>query len=212
MASALHKATVVKSERLVALSDDELPGLSDSYGPNADVLKNLSDHIQSSLDGVLLIDDLDRLISFSSGQVALETGSRILNVARRYPGRLIVICTGSRESFTRLDPGNRWLGQLNVRRIEFFALAEEALRQIFMNLLSNQGFELASDAERALRIQIKEIMHQGGDEFDNVYAIRRFVDSVLHNYGLRARQRSGLGSASKRVIVADDIRDAFSSV
>jgi hypothetical protein len=37
----------------------ELHGLGGSYGPSEDGLKAISDRIQASLDGTLLIDDLD---------------------------------------------------------------------------------------------------------------------------------------------------------
>jgi hypothetical protein len=106
------------------------------------------DRIQASLDGMLLIDDLDWLAG-ASGGAAAEVGNRLLAVARRYPGRLFVIGTGSAAAVSRLDPTNRWLGQLNVRRIDFPPLGTPALQEIFGRLLAEKGLRLAAGADSA---------------------------------------------------------------
>jgi hypothetical protein len=172
------------------------------------VLKAVGDRIQAALDGTLLIDDLDWLVAAAGGQAAVEVGNRLLAVARRYPGRLFVIGTGSAAAVGRLDPANRWLGQLNVRRIDFPALGTPALQNIFGRLLEEKGLRLAAGADRAVQIQIEERRAQGADEFDNAYAIRRLVDDVLYSHGLRMR-----GAPEQTPIVtADDVRNARSSL
>jgi len=212
MAASLRTAGIVKTDRIVPISEADLPGLSDSYGPSADVLKSISDRALGALDGVVLLDDLDRMISLASGGVALETGTRLLAVARAHPGRLFMIGTGSTEALARLDPTKRWLGQFNVRRVNFAPLDDDALKTIFLRLLGAQGCRLASDAERALAVRIREIRQEGGEEFDNAHAARRLVDNVLFNYGLRLRQHPVAAAAARGVIVADDVRAAYSSV
>lgn len=212
MADDLYKAKVIKSDRIVAISETELPGLGSSYGPTPEILRDLTALVQSALDGVLLIDDIDQMVSLASGQVAQETGSRVLDVARRFPGRLFVLCTGSAEALAALDPARRWLGQLNVRRIEFPTLDDDALRQIFLQSLSSQGFRTEPDAERAVALRLQEIRQEGGETFDNAYAVHRFVDAVLHNHGLRLRRQPAATMAEQRVIVAADVRNAFASV
>jgi energy-coupling factor transporter ATP-binding protein EcfA2 len=212
MADDLYQATVVKSDRIIILSETGLPGLGDSYGPSAEVLNDLTTLVQSALDGVLLIEDLDRLVSLAQGAVAQETGSRVLDVARRYPGRLFVLCTGSPEAFAALDPARRWLGQLNVRKIGFSALADSDLQAIFLQSLSSQGYGIEPEAERALALRLRELRQEGGEAFDNAHAARRLVDAVLHNHGLRLRLRPNSASADGRVIAATDVRNALVSV
>ena len=113
-------------------------------------------------------------------------------MARRYPGRLFVIGTGSAAAVSRLDPAIRWLGQLNVRRIDFPPLSTAALQDIFVRLLEEKGLPLAAGADRAVDIQIEERRAQGGEEFDNAHAIRRLVDDVLHSHGLRVHSAARL--------------------
>lgn len=212
MANDLYQAKIIKSDRIVTLSETGLPGLSDSYGQSAKVLNDLTALVQSALDGVLLIDDLDHIVSLVHGTIAQETGSRILDVARRYPGRLFVLCTGSMEAFTVLDPPRRWLGQLNVRKIGVSALADRDLQAIFLQFLSSQGYGIEPEAERSLALRLRELRQEGGDAFDNAHAARRLVDAVLHNHGLRLRQQPNTMGADGRIIAATDVRNAFVSV
>ena len=122
-----------------------------------------------------------------------------------------MIGTGSPEVAGRLDPGRRWIGQLNVRRVTFAALPDAALREIVLQVLGARGFRLAPDADPALTIRIRGLRQEGGDEFDNAHAVRRFADSVLHNHGLRLRQGAQANATARNTILAEDVRDAVSS-
>jgi hypothetical protein len=212
LAGKLHRAAARGSDRIVAISPTELHGLGASYGPSEDVLRGISDRIQAALDGTLLIDDLDWLAAGSGGQAAAEVGNRLLAVARRYPGRLFVIGTGSGGAISRLDPVNRWLGQLNVRRIDFPPLDTAALQNIFGRLLEERGLRLAPGADRAVQIQIEERRTQGGDEFDNAYAIRRLVDDVLHSHSLRMHGAPASPEQTPPIVTAEDVRNASPSL
>jgi ATPase family protein associated with various cellular activities (AAA)/AAA lid domain-containing protein len=211
LAAKLHRAGALPTDRIVMVSATATPGLSDSYGASAETLQSLAGRAQSSLDGVLLIEDLDWLTSLSSGQTATDVGIRLLDVARRYPGRLFIIASGSPAAAARLDPGKRWLGQLNVRRIDFADLGTDALRVIFTDLLEQQGLRLAPDAERALKVKLDERRQEGGEEFDNAYAVRRLVEDALHRRGLRIsgepQPRSG-----DDLVTAADVRDAVATI
>jgi hypothetical protein len=205
LASELRAAGALGTDRIVPIGPVETPGLGGAYGPSDAAMAGLSDQIQSAIDGALLIDDLDWL---AGGQAAAEVGSRLLAVARRYPRRLFVIGTGSRAAIGRLDPGNRWLGQFNVRRIDFPPLNAAALRDIFLRLLEQKDLSLAAGADRAVDIQIEERRVQAGEEFDNAHAIRRLVDDVLHSHGLRVHGDSTLPAEERRIVTADDVRNA----
>ena len=208
LASELGTAGALGTDRIVPIGPVETPGLGGAYGPSDAAMAGLSDQIQSAIDGALLIDDLDWLAGAPGGQAATEVGGRLLAVARRYPRRLFVIGTGSRAAIGRLDPGNRWLGQFNVRRIDFPPLNAAALRDIFLRLLQEKGLSLAAGADRAVDIQIEERRAQAGEEFDNAHAIRRLVDDVLHSHGLRVHGDSTLPAEERRIVTADDVRNA----
>ena len=212
MAETLHREKIVKTGNIVSISTNDIPGLADSYGPTPEVLKSLSDHALTALDGVLLLDDLDRLSSISSGSMMLEIGSRLLAVARNHPGRLFIIGTGSREAIARLDPTNRWRGQFNFRKIDFGPLNPEALEALFVRLLTEQGFQLAPDALLTVRVGVKAIQAKESENFDNAHAMRQFVDNVLHYHGFRLRQNPGPAVSSRTNISADDVREAYSSM
>jgi hypothetical protein len=211
LAAKLHRAGTLATDRIVMVSATATPGLSDSYGASAETLQSLAGRAQSSLDGVLLIEDLDWLTSLSSGQTATDVGIRLLDVARRYPGRLFIIASGSPAAAARLDPAKRWLGQLNIRRIDFADLNTDALRVIFGDLLEQQGLRLAPEAERALKIKLDERRQEGGEEFDNAYAVRRLVEDVLHTRGLRVSSEPQPRSGDDQVTAAD-VRDAVATI
>jgi hypothetical protein len=208
LAADLHQAGAIQSDRIIAISESDMPGLGSSYGPTDTVLTAVNDRIRAALDGTLLIEDLDGLVGSPEGRATGELGSRILSVARAYPGRLFIVATGSAEAAGRLDPGNRWLGQLNVRRIDFPALSPEALRTIFLQQLATMNLRLAPGAERALHIQIEERRQQRGEAFDNAYAIRRLVDDVLHSQTQRLRGDTSPTDEARRIVTAEDIRNA----
>jgi ATPase family associated with various cellular activities (AAA) len=212
LVAKLHRAGALSSDGIVAMTPTELHGLGGSYGPSDDVLKAVSDRIRAAVDGTLLIDDLDWLAGAAGGQAAAEVGNRLLAVARRYPGRLFVIGTGSTAVISRLDPANRWLRHLHVRRIDFPPLDTAALQEIFGRLLEEKGLRLAAGAERAVQIQIEERRTQGVDDFDNAHAIRRLVDDVLHSYSLRIHGAPEAAGKTPPVVTAEDVRNATPSL
>lgn len=214
LVTKLHRAGALSSDRIITIAPAELHGLggAGSYGPSDDVLTAVSNRIQAALDGTLLIDDFDWFVAAAGGQATAEIGNRLLAVARRYPGRLFVVGTGSAAAISRLDPANRWLGQLYVRRIDFPALDTAALQDIFVRLLEEKGLRLVAGADRAVRIQIEERRTQGGDEFDNAHAVRRLVDDALHSYGLRIHGAPEAAEKTPPVVTAEDVRNATPSL
>jgi hypothetical protein len=212
LVTKLHRVDARKTDQIVAITPTELHGLGGGYAPTDDVLKAVGDRIQASLDGTLLIDDLDWLTAAAGGQAADAVGTRLLAVAHRYPGRLFAIGTGSAAAIGRLDPANRWLGQLDVRRIDFRPLGTAALQDIFERLLEAKGLQLADGAERAVQIQIEERRTQGGDNFDNAHAIRRLVDDVLYSHGLRMHGTDATAKPIPSIVTAEDVRNARPSL
>jgi energy-coupling factor transporter ATP-binding protein EcfA2 len=212
LAAELRAAGALGTDRIVPLGPMETPGLVGVFGSTDAAATGVSDRIQAAIDGTLLIDDLDWLAGSPEGQAATEVGNRLLAMARRYPGRLFVIATGSAAAVSRLDPGNRWLGQLNARRIDFPPLSASALRDIFVRLLEEKGLSLAPGADRAVDIQIEERRVQAGEDFDNAHAVRRLVDGVLHSHGLRVHEGGTLAAEARRIVTADDVRNAAPSL
>jgi hypothetical protein len=213
LARELSLKNIVKTNRIVRISEEELPGLGYSFGPTAEAVKEAESRFAAALDGVLLIDDIDRLASPSGGDpgTGLFIGPALLTLARRAPGRLFIVATGSERSLTVLDPRKRWLGQFNVQSIAFAHLNAAALTEIFMHLVTSQGLHLTPEADRALVIKIKEfqaVPREGPDAFDNAHAVRRLVDAVLYNRGLRIRNDPNESASQTGTITDKDIRDA----
>ncbi len=209
LAKELTLKQVVKSDRIVRISEEELPGLGYSYGPTDEALKDAERRFTASMDGVLVIDTIDQLVSGEAGS-GLLMGPLLLNAARRAPGRLFVIATGSERALTVLDPKRRWLNQFNVQSINFDHLDADALREIFLNIMSDRGLQLMPEANKSLATKIAEFLRlpkDGPDAFDNAHAVRRLVDAVLINRGLRMRSTTD-PMAQVALITDKDIRDA----
>jgi len=209
LAKELTLKQVVKSDRIVRISEEELPGLGYSFGPTDEALKDAERRFTASMDGVLVIDTIDQLVSGEAGS-GLLMGPLLLNAARRAPGRLFVIATGSERALTVLDPKRRWLNQFNVQSINFDHLDAEALREIFLNIMSDRGLQLMPEANKSLATKIAEFLRlpkDGPDAFDNAHAVRRLVDAVLINRGLRMRSTTD-PMAQVALITDKDIRDA----
>jgi hypothetical protein len=98
-----------------------------------------------------------------------------------------------------------------VRRIDFSPLGAPALQEIFGRLLEEKGLRLAAGADRAVQIQIKERRAQGGDEFDNAYAIRRLADDVLYSHCLRMHG-APVSPKQTPIVTAEDVRNARPSL
>ena len=161
---------------------------------------------------MLIIEDIDALASLAKGDAMSAIGSRLLAVARKYPGRLFVICTGSPTSPARMDADRRWLGQFSAHQIDFDNLGDEDLRNIFSRLLTTQNLSLASNADTALKNKIKELRGEAGDDFDNAYAMHRLADGVLQNRATRLQSNPQPPPSERNIIVAEDIRNVASIV
>ena len=166
--------------------------------------------MQRALDGVLRIEDIDETPSVSTGQALAAIGAQLLTMARTYPHRLFVICTGSPTAVAPLQP---YLGQLDVHRIDFVDLSDEALCALFVQLVQERGKErglrLADNAEGALRYAVREIKHEQGNAFENAYTMHKLFDQVSYTWGLRVSQSPGLPERERNVIQREDIQAAL---
>jgi energy-coupling factor transporter ATP-binding protein EcfA2 len=205
LAEELAASSIVKSSHIETISVTSTSGLTDSYGPTPEASTTVSTHMQRALDGVLRIEDIDANTSVSTGPAIAAIGAQLLTTARTYPGRLLAICTGSHAAVAHL---NNCLGQLNVHRIDFADLSDEALCDLFVQLVEKHGLLLAENAASALRYKIQEIRDEQGQAFENAYTVHKLFDQVNYARGLRVRQPPGLPEQERHLIQREDIQKA----
>jgi len=205
LALALHERGMVKSNHIETIPVTTAPGLVDSYGPTPEAHNTVSAGMQRALDGVLRIEDIDATPSVSTGQALAAIGSQLLAIARTYPHRLFVICTGSATAVAPLQP---YLGQLDVHRIEFADLSDESLGALFVQLVQERGLRLADNAESALRYATREIKKEQGNAFENAYTMHKLFDQVIYEWGVRISGSPGLPERERNIIQREDIQAA----
>ena len=198
----LQQAGILKTDKLVLISTKELPGLSDSHGPDSRTLDKLSAQLESALDGVVLLDDLDYLVSLAGGDVMHEIGSRLARLAENNRHRLVVIGTGSAEIFRRLDPGQHWVGNFARLEVQFPKFGPSALQTIAEQLLRNEGLRCTPEASSRLSMQLEWLA--ADSDFVNAKAVRTLVGEIL--LARAGRLRSDPGGTTQ--VIEDDIPTA----
>jgi hypothetical protein len=205
LAQELYERRLVKSGHIETISITNTPGLTESYGPTPAASSAVSASIQRALDGVLRIEDVDENTARSTGLAIATLGSQLLTMARAYPGRLFVICTGSPAAMVHL---HHCVGQLNVHRIEFPDLSDAALQALFVQLVEQHGLRLAEHAAGAVQYKIREMKDEQGNAFENAYTMHKLFDQVNYTRGLRVRQPPGLPESERHLIQREDIQRA----
>ncbi len=194
LAFLLLKQGILKADKDVVICPEELPGLADGNGPDPDAIAEARRKIETGLGGVIRIEGLDEIQAAPEGsrfteeiRGVAELGRQLLAVAGRYPKQMIVIWTGSEAASQMLDRGERWLGQFEVRSFKLRGLDDDTRAQLALKLFDERGFKCSSRAAPAVRIWVKKLEEDTGD-FDNAYAVRRYVDSAIEAQKLRLRE------------------------
>ncbi len=204
MPERLLKAKTVKKNRVFSISEADMRGLGNSYGPDADAVTNVLKGAREALDGVVVLDDLDHLASLGEGKALLAIGVGLLTLASRHPNRLLIVATGTGEAISSLDPRSRWLNQLDVKTIQFPGFDRNVIKTMATNLLEKEGFRVSAGALKMLGSQADDMVQERAS-FDNGHAVRRFVSRILANRRMRLRKSP---PHDIREIVMEDVRDA----
>ena len=172
----LHEEGVVKSREVRVISRDALPGLADGFGVTAETRHEIRQQACDALGGTLIVEDIDKLIG---PQTAFAVGECLADVANQYPGRLMVVATGSLSAYGSLDPQHQWRQRFNVCEIEFGDLDDDALSEIFLRLVAERGLVLEPAAKNSLQRRIGQLRGQNVSPFLNAVTMGALFHAVL---------------------------------
>jgi DNA polymerase III delta prime subunit len=215
LASRLHETGVAKTGTLTMISEAETAGLGDD--PAA-----LAEKIRKSVDGVLLLDGLDDVLTEKDTRHIYDVrgmstvGISVLTLARQYPRRLIVIWTGSAEAAAALDTRGRWLGKLEQRYVSVPHLSPKTRQALATRLFEDRGFLCSEDAVPEMRRRLGDELDEEVPNCDNAYAVQRYVNSAIEVQKMRlrreereARERGNLLPLDERSLIRrSDLEDA----
>lgn len=211
VADRLYSASIVSSSRVTNFFDPPLGRLQDADA------KMVHEKLMSAIGGVLLIDDLDKIVDESRGEnedrswlSASDVGMQILSAAKGHPGQLFILGTGTLSALKSLDPKERWLDQLGPLIVEFPELDRKVLAEIALQLLTEQGFILGQSELHSLRNKIVELFDFRATQSKNAIIIRDLVTSILQNR--QARLAAGIVNPTGTGVTAADIERAKTGI
>lgn len=195
----------LETARIVRLREQDIRG---SYSASPSALAR--DKCLEALDGALLLDDADWLVSDTAG---LDVGLAILDAALDQPQRMLVLLTMSESGERRLrgDADHaRWLGKLAIRPVPIAPLEDDDLVQLLEARLGDAGASLDPAARGAAKSMLRDERERlGRDGFDNAIACSRIADRLIETS--MARAPDGDGPAGARQVTRDDLRVVLDS-
>jgi hypothetical protein len=178
MLGRLSKDNIVKTTRVVALTDEGLHQLDDGLGPDPKKLKKL---LAQGLDGVILLDNLTRLVAASDGRGTAVIGQSLSDLAHDHPHRVFVVVVGTTDEIKSLNPpGHEWIKNFDGKFIEVPAFSRKTIEIIMANLLLRENLQLSYGAEHQLSTQISAMV-AAGEGFQSGHTINTFFGNILTN-------------------------------
>jgi len=201
MAEILHKLGYIEKPKVVSVTRDDLVGqyVGHTAPKTREVLKR-------ARGGVLFIDEAYYLYRPENerdyGQEAIEILLQVMEAERE---SLVVVLAGYRdrmETFFRSNPG---MGSRVAHHINFPDFDVEELMAIAALMLEQQSYELAPDAEPALREYVERRVERPRFAFGR--SIRNAIDRARMRQASRLYdRRDTLGRADLVTIEEADIR------
>lgn len=159
--------------------------------------------INKALGGILFIDEAYTLVKEGRdhGQEAIDT---LLKAMEDHREDFVVIVAGYdnlMNSFINSNPG------LKSRFSKYFHFPDysaDEMEQIFLLLCNEYGYWLTSRAESILRMKIKHIDSNKGENFANAREVRNLFEKVITN---QAARLSNVKSADLTQITEEDFFD-----
>jgi hypothetical protein len=136
--------------------------------------------------GVIVFDDIDWVSSYAAagGRPSwLEIGNALSRNVKLNPNQFLVVLTGSENEVSKTlqdASNNKWLGELHIVRMQTTNLQEEDLLSILVQLLRKKGWDTGDGFESKALRAIREQKRQSSQSFDNVKAIRKLADILMH--------------------------------
>ncbi|MEM6547269.1 MAG: hypothetical protein AAF713_05940 [Pseudomonadota bacterium] len=168
----------LKTAKVVELRSRDVRGSTDQ-------ISAVTDKAEEAIGGTLLMEDADWLLApdpYGGGEPpGVEAGMALLGVAQANPQSFVIVATleeGAEERL-RQDSGHaRWVGRLALRVVRLTPLEDEQLLSILLDELDAIRCPPEPDAERSLRVLIREVQEHSGAGFDNAEACRRIAEQL----------------------------------
>jgi SpoVK/Ycf46/Vps4 family AAA+-type ATPase len=164
----------------------------------------VQDKVTAALGGVLFIDEAYTLARGEGsgtdfGAEAIDTLIKEMEDKRDKFAVVVAGYTNEMRHFIEANPGVR---SRFTRFIEFADYNEEELTQIFLNLCSDNRFELAPGTEERARASIAALHRRRTEGFGNARAIRTLFEGVIESQAGRLAQGE---TADVQVLLPEDI-------
>ena len=175
----LAKGHVVKAERA------ELVG-----GYSGRSAEKTTAMIERSLDGILLIEDADKLVQSEHDEAGEEALGVLLNAMNNQRHRLCIICAGRSAPMTRFLRAHAALSTHLSTTLQFDNYQPDEMLQMFIRLAAERQLHLAEGVEARLAELFHAEDYTNDESFTNIHAIRQLFEqcSSLQNNRLVAQQ------------------------
>jgi SpoVK/Ycf46/Vps4 family AAA+-type ATPase len=154
--------------------------------------------VDQAMGGVLFIDEAYALVSEdgkdSFGKEALDTLIKMIEDRRE---DIVVILAGYPDEMERLVATNPGVKSRFPTQVTFEDYSENELMQIAVQMLSNDGFELSSEANKVLAGQLATVAAARGRQQGNGRAVRNILEQARRKMAVRLQGVNKGGVRSK---------------
>ena len=193
MADILYKLDYSRKGHLMTVTRDDLVG--QYIGHTAPKTKEI---LKKAMGGVLFIDEAYYLYKPDNerdyGSEAIEI---LLQVMENQRDDLVIIFAGYKERMDKFYESNPGLASRITNHVHFPDYEPEELRQIGINMIEEQQYQLTPEAEDALMEYIKARMEK--PLFANARSVRNALDRA------RMRQANRIFETSSDLLTKSDL-------
>ena len=193
MADILYKLDYSRKGHLMTVTRDDLVG--QYIGHTAPKTKEI---LKKAMGGVLFIDEAYYLYKPDNerdyGSEAIEI---LLQVMENQRDDLVIIFAGYKDRMDKFYESNPGLASRITNHVHFPDYAPDELRQIGINMIEEQQYQLTADAESALMDYIKVRMEK--PLFANARSVRNALDRA------RMRQANRIFETNTDLLTKSDL-------
>ena len=161
--------------------------------------------VDSSMGGVLFIDEAYTLSSDMYGKEAIDT---LLKRMEDDKGKFIVIAAGYYKEMESFLNSNSGLTSRFTKFIDFEDYTTEQMKSIFLGMVKSKGMTLEADANSTLTEMFEDIYCNRDKNFANGRTVRNIFEKSLQRQSARISPAVLLGKVSNEwlnLITVDDI-------
>ncbi|MCR5001116.1 MAG: AAA family ATPase [Lachnospiraceae bacterium] len=191
MGEAYHSLGILNKGHLV---ETDRSGLVAGYmGQTA---QKVHDVVESSLDGVLFIDEAYTLVSDREGDYGQEAIDTLLKLMEDYRDRLVVIVAGYPDLMEKFINSNPGLKSRFSKYLFFNDYSDEELAQIFLINCAKQDYFVDQNLYPYILNRISQLRYYEGENFGNARSVRNYFEQVISNQANRLVYEMGEDGSS----------------